>query len=72
LDSNYPKQLLEKHLNRIWSRKLQLYAHKKVLTHFIEISSIGNVIHSHRASTEAQERIGEHFLVRNVIQETIA
>jgi hypothetical protein len=37
-------------------------------THFIEISSIGNVIHGHRASTEAQKRIGEHFLVRNVTE----
>ena len=36
--------------------------------HFIEIFSIGNVIHGHGASTEAQERLGECFLFRNVIQ----
>ena len=37
--------------------------------HFIEIFSIGNVIHGHGASTEAQERLGECFLFRNVIRE---
>ena len=37
---------------------------KNLITHFIEISSIGNVIHGHGASTKAQERLGKHFLVR--------
>lgn len=37
--------------------------------HFIEIFSIGNVIHGHGASTEAQECLGEYFLFRNVIRE---
>lgn len=68
-DSNY--SLTINHLNSVVVMEVaNVYAltHKKAITHFIEISSIGNVIHGHGGSTETQERLGEHFLIRNLIR----